>query len=457
MPTEYSPILKPAKPKKDFIFGAFTGHALSLRKARLDFMYQSMLKLGPFMEMFLLRRKTYILVHPDAVEWVLKTNAKNYPKNTPGYKKVSDVIGDGIFTDVGTPWKNARKITQPFFNPKKFDRYRDIVEKECHHALNIIEQRNNADVPFNISLLMTEFTLQVLGQTLFGENLGQFVDVINKDLSTLIHITEDRLIQINPFPSFYKAKQNKQFDKAMHSLDKVILDLIEQTKKQKLDPENNFVHAFLNAPFEVTNKFLLDQVKTITFSGHETSANVLSWTFYYLGKNPIWKSKITQEVRELRGEKEIRASDIEQMPLLTMFLKESMRLRPPAWSFGRLTLEKDHIHGHEISPDDLITISPFLIHHNPAIWTDPEKFDPTRFEKGKVHHPFGYIPFGGGKRVCLGIELAMLEMRMILAGVLNKYDIELPKDFDVAVEPCISLRPSQPIQMYISKRKEQKN
>ena len=388
MPKENSPILKPAKPKKDFLFGAFTGHALSLRKDRLGFMYQSMLKLGPFVEMFLLKRKTYIFADPDAVEWVLKTNAKNYPKNTPGYKRVSDVIGDGVFTDVGTPWKNARKVIQPFFNPKKFDRYRDIVEKECENALNVLGQRNNKTEPFNISLLMTEFTLQVLGQTLFGENLGKFVDVINRDLSILIHITEDRLIQINPFPSFYKTKQNKQFKKAMLSLDNVILDLIEQTKKQELDPDNNFVHAFLKAPFEVTNKFLLDQVKTIAFAGHETSANALSWTFYFLGKHPDWKKKITQEVREHLKNKKLEANDLDHFPLLTMFLKESMRLRPPAWSFGRLTLEKDYIHGHEILPDDLITISPFLTHHNPAIWNEPEKFDPTRFAKGKKHHSF---------------------------------------------------------------------
>lgn len=450
MPKEIGPVLSPKIPPTDPWFGLLTGHALTLRKRRLDFMYESFLKYGVFMKMKLASRVTYILSHPEAVEWVLKSNAKNYPKNTPGYKKVSDVIGDGVFTDVGEPWKKARKVIQPFFNPKKFDRYRSIVKKECLNSLQKIEEMDLSN-PVNISILMTEFTLQVLGQTMFNENLGQFVDVINKDLTTLIHITEDRLNYINPFPSQHKKDQKEKLDKAMASLDGVILDLINQTKKQSIDPDNNFVHAFLESPFEFSDRNLLDQVKTIAFAGHETSANVLSWTFYFLGKYPYWREQINEEVRRVLKDKEPQAEDLEKLPLLNMFIKESMRVRPPAWSFGRLTIEDDIIHGHPIKKDDLITISPYLIHHNPEEWEEPEKFNPLRFSAEKTITPFSYIPFGGGQRVCIGADLAMLEISMILAHFIKNFDLSLPENFKVNMEPFIALRPDKSIKLYLKK------
>jgi cytochrome P450 len=437
------PHKRPPMPPKDRFWGPITGHALQIRADRLGFIHRSMLELGDFVEMWVGPRRTFVITDPDAVEWVMKTNAKNYPKNTPGYKKVSEVIGDGVFTEVGESWRNIRKVVQPFFNPRNFSRYQQIVHDECEQALQEIHRGLGGEI--NFSLIALNYTLRVLGQSMFTQDLGRFTDVVNREFAILVDLTEKRLTRILPFPTPTRRREDREFLASLKEIDQVILDVINNSKAQPRDPEKNFIHAFLEADENVSERFLIDQVKTMVFAGHETSANVLTWIGHYLVTYPEWADQLREEIALQFGESDIDLSQIERLPKLSMFVRECMRLRPPAWSFGRIALEADEIMGHAIVPGDLMTISPFLVHHHPKLWENPEHFDPLRFsaDQIKTRHPFAYFPFGGGPRVCIGSGLAMLEIVGFAAKLLQRFDFKLVPGGELTLNPMISLRPDK--------------
>jgi cytochrome P450 len=193
----------------------------------------------------------------------------------------------------------------------------------------------------------------------------------------------------------------------------------------------------------------------LAFAGHETSASVLSWTFYFLTKNPDWCKEVTKQVREVLKSDKIELVHLEQMPLLKMFIQETMRLRPPAWSFGRYALAEDEIFGEKVYPGDIITISPFLLHHNKDIYPNPKEFNPNRFlpEEVEKRPKATFIPFGLGPRFCVGADLAMIEISMIVACVLRTFDVEASNS-TVEMEPLISLRPKGGVELTLTLKEQ---
>ncbi len=423
-------------PPRDKFFGFFTGHALSLRKSRLDFMYSSFLIYGDFLEMFLGKRRTLLVNDPVGLKYVLFENAKNYPKNTPGYQRVADVIGQGVFTDIGEDWKKGRRAIQPIFNPSKFDHYYDLIAVESEKTIaKMLEEKSDE---FNMSYWSTRYALHVIGRSLLNESLEDSFDIISQKLSKLIDLTEKRMTQILPIKTPSKKRDDREFAETLKILDSEIQKIIEREKNKPRTSRGNFIHALLDSPENFTEDKILAQVKTMIFAGHETSANVITWGFYFLMKFPEWQEKIYSELKECDF-KITSEEQVEKFKHVNLFLQEVLRMRPPAWSFGRLAVSDDMIHGTKVKAGDLISISPYLMHHHPKYWERPEEFNPYRFEKTPL--PMTYIPYGAGQRVCMGERLANLEIAMIFLKVISKFTLKLTEEgFVMPMNPQVSLR-----------------
>lgn len=434
------------EPPRDKYWGYFTGHALSLKAGRLNYMYTCMKQYGDFMVMYLGRKRRTILVNdPDSIRYVLLDNAKNYPKNTPGYMLVSEVLGMGVFTDVGDDWKQGRRVIQPTFNPGKFDRYFKIVNDETESTLSQMKPGK-----VNMSSVSTAYALHVIGRSLFDENLEESFATISKNLSHLIDLTEKKMTYITPFKTPSKKKLVQDFNATLAQLDGEIKKIVDREKKKEKNVQENMIHALLESKVEFSDEKIFSQVKTMIFAGHETTANVIMWTFYFLAKYPKYQERIFNEAdtKDFKFENEAELNAFTQ---LDCFIKEVMRMRPPAWSFGRLTIANDKIHGQEIRPGDLISISPYLIHHHPDYWTKPEEFMPERFLKEPVSYT--YIPFGLGPRICMGERLANMEMRVFILNAIRLFTFEITEESkDIQMNPQVSLRPSREIILNVQTR-----
>ena len=204
----------------------------------------------------------------------------------------------------------------------------------------------------------------------------------------------------------------------------------------------------------MTERQISDQALTLLVAGHTTTATALSWLFYLLAMNPHAQDRAANEVSNLLQEGSLRAPQLERLKYVTACLYETLRLYPPSWLLHREALADDVIGDYTIRAGNAVLICPFLLHRHPSIWSEPDKFDPGRFEPGKLggEARFAYIPFGAGPRFCIGSHLAILEARAIVAAVLRKYKINLAADKIVDPYAAITLQPRGGINVIIQAR-----
>ncbi len=197
------------------------------------------------------------------------------------------------------------------------------------------------------------------------------------------------------------------------------------------------------------DKQLRDEVRTIFLAGHETTANALTWTWFLLARNPNAAKKLRAELAQVLGGRIPTVADVPRLPYTKMVVEESMRLLPPVWGMSREVIADDEIGGYRIRAGGTVIFSQFITQRRPEFWEDPETFDPERFapDRAKERHRFAYFPFGGGQRVCIGSNFAMLEAQLILATIAQQYELDLVPGHPVEPEPLVTLRPKHGMMM----------
>src|SRR5262245_17136385 len=185
---------------------------------------------------------------------------------------------------------------------------------------------------------------------------------------------------------------------------------------------------------------------TLLLAGHETTAMTLSWTFYLLSLHPGARRTLEQELDAalpLPGGV-ARLEDFPRLRYARMVLDESLRLYPPAWVITRSADADDEIGGFAIPAGSRVLVSPYVTHHDPALWDDPEGFDPQRFapEAQEGRPRYAYFPFGGGPHLCIGAGFAMMEATIALATVARRLHLDLEPGRPVAIDPLVTLRPT---------------
>jgi cytochrome P450 len=198
---------------------------------------------------------------------------------------------------------------------------------------------------------------------------------------------------------------------------------------------------------------LRDEMLTLFTAGHETTATSLAWTLHLLTQHPDVVTRIKAELNSVLGSRsQFMADDLRALPYLSQVINESLRLYPPAWVMSRLSLGPDRLADFAIDAQQGVLLSPYILHHDPESWPDPERFDPERFapEQVKARHPYAFLPFGGGPRLCIGNQFALMELQALLATLLHRFDIRAVSGAPVTAQPLITLRPRQNVHVYLS-------
>jgi cytochrome P450 len=177
----------------------------------------------------------------------------------------------------------------------------------------------------------------------------------------------------------------------------------------------------------MTDKDLRDEVCTFTSAGSGTATQALTWSFYLLGAHPDAEARVRAEMAEVIGNRLPTAADLPRLVYTRAVIDEAMRLYAPVWVLTRRSHERDNILGYSIPAHANVLVSPYVMHRDPNYWPDPERFDPDRFLPANTlgRHPYVYFPFGGGPRLCLGKDFALLEAVLVLATVMQRYQARL--------------------------------
>jgi enediyne biosynthesis protein E7 len=192
-----------------------------------------------------------------------------------------------------------------------------------------------------------------------------------------------------------------------------------------------------------------------------TTANALTWTWYLLARHPEAAEAVHREaVRAFGGDAPptVAAAVDDGLAYTGAVVHEVLRLFPPTWRLARTAVAADAIGGHRIPAGAIIVLSPYLLHRHPAYWDEPEAFAPERFLRAGGAPPptrprFAYLPFGAGPRACIGSQLALLELRLVVAMVARQFRLTLVPGHPVTVEPLSTLRPRHGLRMRLEERR----
>lgn len=266
--------------------------------------------------------------------------------------------------------------------------------------------------------------------------------------SGLINVAEAILGRELPIAS------NKRYHQAVSRLDEIVRTVIEERRANHED-KGDLIGMFLAARDEdgsgMSDQQLLDECKTMFLAGHETTALTLSWTWWLLDANPQAKQKLQQELRQVLNGRSPTLADLPNLPYTGYIIAESMRLMPPAWTIEREALEDVEIGGYLIPKGAQVGMTQYGVHRDPRWYANPNQFLPERWANDLLKRlpKYAYFPFGGGPRICIGQQFALMEAQLMLATLAQKFDFELIPGQRIEPQPSITMRPKYGLKMRI--------
>ena len=393
--------------------------------------------------------KVFLLNDPDAIEHIFVTNWRGYRKSD-FYNKVRPLFGNGIATSEGEFWRRQRQLMNPAFHRDSLARIGTIMRTTT--AAKAAEWRAHPDGhTANVSAELTNLSLAIVMESLFGADAAEHTDAIADAVDTMLEICERRVWALPDLHGHPVSPLYWRHRRARATLDRIMYDIIE-CRCQSGEAGQDLLGMLLSARDPETGEGmtieqLRDETTTLLVTGHESTANAIAWTFYTLAQHPEIEAKVRAEIEQVCGGNTPTDDDLRNLSYQRMVLNEVMRLYPPAWTVSRTALEDDVISGYNVPAGSSVMVSPYVIHHNPRYWPDPDKFDPSRFspEQQEKRPKFAYIAFGGGPRSCIGGNFAMMEMQIVITMLLQAVRLKLAPQPPIEREAVISIRPKQGI------------
>ena len=402
-------------------------------------------------------KKFYMLSHPDHVQYILQENNRNYHKAST-YNKLKPLLGNGLVTSDGAYWLRQRRLIQPAFHRKRLAALASVMTDCATNLLDRWQSAADKDQPLDVADEFMRVTLDVVSQTMFSMSAAGSADEIRRNLPIILERTNEGFWEVVDM-AWLPTPRNRQYQKALSKLDAVIYGIIKQRHQSNENFDDLLTMLLESADAEtgerMTDVQLRDEIITIYLAGHETIANALSWGWYLLAQHPEVVSKLRAEADAVLQGRVPTADDVVNLKYARMVIDEVLRVYPSSWGIARTPLEVDKISGYCIPPGVVVVLSPYITHRHPAFWDEPEKFDPERFapEHSAKRHPFAYFPFGGGPRLCIGNNFALMEATLILAMIVQRYELLLVADQVIEPQPVVTLRPRYGIQMLVRRRR----
>lgn len=432
------------------------GHLYTMRRDPLAALTRALREVGDTVSVRFPKVEGYLFFHPDAVRTLLVENARRVSKDTPGFAALRLLLGNGLVTSDGDFWLRQRRIAQPAFHRARLLALGDRMVQLAEGTAREWESAARAGRSVDVADSMMRLTLRIIADTMLGLDVEKDAADVGRSVGTMLHDLNDRIVRPWLPPTHWPTPRNKRFNEARDRILGVIDVAIAQKRAAPGAPGGDLLRMLLEARDEetgegMTDLQLRDEVVTIFAAGHETTANLLAWTFSWLSRMPQVRRTLGEELDRVLGDRPVTAEDAARLPYTRMVLQEALRLSPPVWLLSRRVTEPFRVGDVELRPGELAFLSPYTTHRHPAFWPDPEGFDPLRFAEGAdAGRPtLAFVPFGAGPRKCIGDAFAMLEATLLLATLARRFEPALLPGAVPQPEPVITLRPrgGLPMQM----------
>jgi cytochrome P450 len=400
-------------------------------------------------------KEAIVTTNPAVIQHVLKTNAENYRKSEIQVKRMGHFLGKGLLTTHGEPWRTQRRLIQKGFDRKQLDALSSIMQDSLTESLRDFDRQISVG-PVDIYPHLMKMTFAMVARSLFGAKLkDEDIDLVSHTICTVQEFIVRQTIQPYLNPWFAASGELRRHEEMRVRADSILMAYIKQRRSQ--EPGNDLLQNLMDARYSdgegMSDELVLSESMQLLVAGHETSSNGLSWLLYLLSSRPDCLEKVRQEFDSVLGEEPLTHAHVPRFEFTTQVIQEGLRLYPPFWMIDREAVADDRAGDIDIPRGSTVIVYVYGAHHAPRYWESPETFDPERFIKGseKQRTPFTYLPFGGGPRVCIGNQYAMLQILMILSDLLRKYDFQLTPGQTIEARPMVILRPKHGIRMTFTK------
>ena len=398
------------------------------------------------------RHPTIVLNHPDLVWDVLVTDHRSFRKG-PTIQTARRVLGDGLLTSEGDHHRRQRRLIQPLFHVSRLDAYVPAMLELTERAG--ASWRDGAVL--DVHAEMSRLTLAIVVATLFGADLPDAeARAVSAALTEVMRQYPRSFSPLLPLTERLPLPANRRFERATAVFDHVVYDLIARRRAEGAAGED-LLSRLIRAHDEdgsMTPAQLRDEAITLFLAGHETTSNALSWAWHLLGRHPDAEAELAAEALAAELDPVSGAAAPDALPFARAVLDESMRRYPPAWAIGRRATELHRVRGYDIAPGSITVVSPWLLHHDPRWWKEPDAFAPRRWlEPGTDRPRAAFLPFGAGPRMCVGEPFARLEAVLLLATIARAWRFEPLTDDEPRPQPVITLRPRGGLPMRATARR----
>lgn len=398
----------------------------------------------------------FLVSRPEHAQQVLQRNHRNYQRSA-FYKLLEPVLGKGLVTNDGPSWMKQRRLMQPAFHR---ERLRGLTDAMIGEVADLVERWERLPDGAAIDLFaeMTTLTLAIAARTLFHADVRKHAPVIRRALPVALHEFDLRTSELVHVPDWVPTRRNRLFVQAVRELDDVVLDIIAERRRAP-DAHPDLLGMLMAARDEDTgegmdDKQLRDEVMTLLLAGHETTSNLLCWTWLLLTENPDALERLQAETDRVLGGRRPAWDDLGELTWTRQVLEESLRLYPPAWLVDRVAIGPDQFDDTTVPPGGIVMVNIWLTHHRPDVWPDPERFDPERFAPGAAEgrHRFAWYPFGGGPHLCIGNHFAMIEATLALAMMARGFRMTFVDRASIRRKASVTLRPADTMPMRLHRR-----
>lgn len=345
-------------------------------------------------------------------------------------------VSNGLLAMNGEKHRQQRRLMMPSFHRQQVNGYRDTMVALIDQVLSRWRPGEQRDIAQEMQML----TLAVAMKTLFSLDATPEARTLGELFKQSLEISFSPLEML--LPPTLPGTGAYRLARLAERIEVYVRALIAQ--RRALGAAHNDVLATLIAASDEDGQMLSDdeligQTYTLFAAGHETSSNALTWTLFLLDQHPDVLADLHDELTgELRGDAPT-VEQLERLPLLDRVVKESLRLMPPASVLVRVSTEAFQLGCYELPANTTIFLSPFITHRMPDLFTAPQAFKPERWE-GSEPSLYAYLPFGAGPRMCIGTTFALMEIKLALAMIIQRFRLALLEGARVDPELRLTLR-----------------
>ncbi|MCS6847368.1 MAG: cytochrome P450 [Anaerolineae bacterium] len=387
---------------------------------------------------------------PEWVQAILVEQASAFRK-MPAVKTLSVFTGDGLLVSDGATWVKHRRLAAPAFHRQRILAYQAVAAQAAREAIASWQDGQVIDLERE----MKRLTLTIVGRALFTRDMNEIAEGFSRDVDRALDYVNNLSGRVTLPVVRAIAQREREGLAAIARVDAAVRGLIQARRAQPAQAD--FLSMLLAAQTEdgesLSDDEVRDEVITMFVAGHETVATVLTWLFYLVARHPEVQAGLEREAREACIAGDTQTDGSFHRPYALRVYKEAMRLYPGGFTIGRQAIQDVPVGDYVVPAGAWVMISPYSMHRNPAIFPEPERFDPERFtpENERALPRAGYIPFGIGPRACIGGQFALMEGQIIVSTFAEHVRLINITPGEVGISPLVTLRPSRRIEMRVER------